>query len=196
MDIRKILTKEEKEFIRSYGLDISEFYDVRGLGGPKKYHDLVKANGCSFVIGNYCNNGHRLKNRHGHCIMCKTYNITFQKRFSENGILYIAVAGEHCKVGIVENNYNDIGEAIYHRTITLNMDDGYGNITGWKIVKHWEIKNAGRLEDEVHQLLARYKEEDVYYWYSGELRTAKELFKCSQRKAENAVKKVLDEYTL
>ena len=50
MDIRKILTKEEKKFIKSYGLDISEFYDVRGLGGPKKYHDLVKDKGCSFVI--------------------------------------------------------------------------------------------------------------------------------------------------
>ena len=137
-----------------------------------------------------------MKNRHGHCIICKTSNIVFQKRFSENGLLYIAVSGEHCKVGIVENNYNDIGDAIYRRTITLNMDDGYGNIKGWKIVKYWEVKNAGRIEEEVHQLLAKYKEDDVYYWYSGELRTAKELFKCSQRKAENVVKKVLDEYTL
>ena len=71
-----------------------------------------------------------------------------------------------------------------------------GNIAAWKIVKYWEVKNAGRIEDEVHQLLARYKEDDVDYWYSGEWRTAKELFKCSQRTAENAVKKVIDGYTL
>lgn len=97
---------------------------------------------------------------------------------------------------MVEDNNYDSHDAIYRRTITLNMDDGYGNIQGWKIVKYWEVKNAGRIENEVHQLLEKYKEDDVDYWYSGELRTAKELFKCSQKIAENAVKQIIDDYTL
>ena len=194
MDIKRLLTKEEKEFVKRHGLALSEIYDARGETCTE-YHDKAKAYGCLWVI-NSCQWGHRLKTRSGHCIQCDPKRIVFQRRYSEGGVLYIAVAGEHCKVGMVENNTNDSGDAIYHRSITLNMDDGYGNIADWKIVKYWEVKNAGRIEDEVHQLLARYKEDDVDYWYSGEWRTAKELFKCSQRTAENAVKKVIDGYTL
>lgn len=97
---------------------------------------------------------------------------------------------------MVEDNNYDSKDAIYRRSITLNMDDGYGNIQGWKIVKYWEVSNVGRIEDEVHQLLAKYKENDVDYWYSGGFRTARELFKCSRKIAEEAVEKVIDDYRL
>ena len=194
MDIKRLLTKEEKQFIKQHGLALSEIYDARGLTSTI-YHARAKELGCLWVI-NSCYKGHRLKTRSGHCIECDPRRIVYQRRYSESGILYIAVAGNHCKVGITENNYNDSYESIYHRSVTLNMDDGYGNITGWKIVKYWEVKNAGRIENEVHQLLAKYKEDEVEYWYSGEWRIAKELFKCSQKAAETAVKKVIDEYTL
>lgn len=70
-NIQNILTKEEKIFIKSKGLDISDFFDARGLGGYRKYHDIAKAADCHFVISNFCSNGHRLKDRHGHCIMCR-----------------------------------------------------------------------------------------------------------------------------
>lgn len=194
MDIKKLLTKEEKQFIKQHGLALSEIYDARGQTSTV-YHDRAKELGCLWVI-NSCYKGHRLKTRSGHCIECDPKRIVYQRRYSESGILYIAIAGDHCKVGITENNFNDSYESIYHRSVTLNMDDGYGNISGWKIVKFWEVKNAGRIENEVHQLLAKYKEDDVEYWYSGEWRTAKELFKCSQKTAETAVKKVIDDYTL
>jgi hypothetical protein len=194
MDIKRLLSKEEKQFIKQHGLALSEIYDARGLTSTV-YHERAKELGCLWVI-NSCYKGHRLKTRSGHCIECDPKRIVYQRRYSESGILYIAIAGDHCKVGITENNYNDSNESIYHRSITLNMDDGYGNISGWKIVKYWEVKNAGRIENEVHQLLAEYKEDDVEYWYSGEWRTAKELFKCSQQTAETAVKKVIDDYTL
>ena len=194
MDIKRILTKEEKQFIKQHGLALSEFYDARGL--PQSvYHPKAKDQGCLWVI-NSCYRGHRLKTRSGHCIVCDPKRIVFQRRYSESGILYIAVAGEYCKVGITENNNFDSVDSIYHRLATLNMDDGYGGITGWKIVKHWEVMNAGRIENEIHQLLEQYKEDDVDYWYSGEWRTAKELFKCSQEIAENVVNSVIDEYTL
>lgn len=194
MNIKNVLTKEEKEFIKHHGLSLSEIFDARGKT-RNEYHDKAKEMGCLWVI-NSCQLGHRLKDRSGHCIQCDPKRISFQRRYSESGILYIAVAGEHCKVGMVENNYNNSCDAIYHRSVTLNMDDGYGNISGWRIVNYWEVKNAGIIENDVHQILAKYKEDDIEYWYSGEWRTAKELFKCSQGIAENAVKKVIDEYTL
>lgn len=194
MDIKKILTQEEKLFIKQHGLALSEIYDARGLSS-RVYHDIAKEHGCLWVI-NSCQRGHRLKTRSGHCIECDPRRIVFQRRYSETGILYIAVAGEYCKVGITENNFYDTSDSVYHRSVTLNMDDGYGNIQGWKIVKYWEVINAGRIEDDVHYLLEEYKVEDVDYWYSGEWRTAKELFKCSQKTAEDAVQVVIDDYTL
>lgn len=194
MDIKKLLTKEEKEFIKQHGLALSEIYDARGKI-CKEYHDKAKEMGCLWVI-NSCQYGHRLKTRSGHCIQCAPKRIVFQRRYSSNGILYIAVAKEYCKVGIVENNTNNSCQAIYRRSITLNLDNGYGNILGWKIVKYWEVKNAGRIEEEIHQLLAKYKENDVNYFYSGELRTAKELFKCSLKTAEKVVNKIINVYTL
>ena len=84
-----ILTEEEKAFIKEHGLSPSDFYDARGEH-CKAYHDKAKAHGCRFVIYNYCQKGHRLKTRSGHCIMCRPANIAFQKRDSGKGIVYIA----------------------------------------------------------------------------------------------------------
>ena len=193
MSIKNILTKEEKEFVKHHGISLSEIYDARGKIS-KVYHDEAKALGCRYVI-NSCMYGHRLKTRSGHCIQCRPANIAFQKRYSEKGILYLAVAGDVCKVGITENNFNDAKDSIYRREITLNMDGGYGNLEGWKIIKYWEVINAGRIENEVHQLLVKYKMEDVKYWYSGEWRVADELFGCSSITALNAVNEIIDEYT-
>lgn len=194
MDIKRILTREERDFIRQHDLNLSEIYDARGETSTV-YHDKAKALGCLWVIHS-CYRGHRLKSRSGHCIQCRPSVISFQKRYSESGILYIAVSGKHCKVGMLENNNNDSPDAIYRRNITLNMYDGYGNIKGWNIVKYWEVRNAGRIENEVHQLLLKYKEDDVDYWYGDELRTANELFMCSQKTAEEAIKQVINDYTL
>ena len=194
MNIKSILTKEEKEFIKHHGISLSEIYDARGKIA-KVYHDEAKAMGCKYVI-NSCIYGHRLKTRSGHCIQCRPANIAFQKRYSKPGILYLAVIEGVCKVGITENNDNDPSNSIYRREITLNMDGGYGNLEGWKIVNYWEVINAGRIENEVHTHLAKYKMEDIDYWYSGEWRVADELFKCSQTTALKAVKKVLNNYLL
>jgi hypothetical protein len=69
MDILSILTKEEKDFLKKYNLSPTDFYDARGES-VTVYHDKAKAAGCQFVI-NSCQYGHRLKDRSGHCIVCK-----------------------------------------------------------------------------------------------------------------------------
>lgn len=194
MDISRILTKEEKIFIKEHGLSYSDFCDARGEIA-KVYHDKAKALGCRYVI-NSCMYGHRLKTRSGHCIQCDPRRIVFQRRFSETGVVYIATCGDYCKVGMAENNINSKSESMYRRKITLNMDGGYANLENWDVVKSWNVKDAGRMEDEVHKLLERYKVEDVEYWYSGEWRVAKELFKCSVSIATKAVNKVLDKYII
>ena len=74
-----------------------------------------------------------------------------------------------------------------HREYQLNSEEGYGGMIGWKIVKSWSLeKSAGKVEREAHMLLEEYKVEKLY-WYSGELRTSNELFRCPLKTAEEAV---------
>ena len=189
--ILNILTEEEKAFIKKQGLSPSDFYDARGEH-INDYHDKAKRLGCHFVINNYCMSGHRLKTRKGSCIMCRPASISFMKRESNKGIVYIAKNGYYCKVGMIENRRKTERDLLIHREFQLNSEGGYGGMTGWKIVKSWQLdKNAGRIEREAHLLLQDSKAEELY-WYSGELRTANELFKCSLKIAEEAVLKAIE----
>ena len=61
-DILKVLTNDEKEFIKHHGISPSDIYDARGEI-VKVYHDKAKKQGCGFVLTNPCPYGHRLKDR-------------------------------------------------------------------------------------------------------------------------------------
>lgn len=185
-NILSILTDEEKSFISQHGIDLSDIYDARGEN-YKEYHGKAKAHDCHFVIYNKCHNGHRLRTRSGHCIMCRPVNITFQNRESGKGIVYIAKSGRYCKVGMIENNIDAVQTALNKREYRLNSEGGYGEIDDWKIVKSWVLnKNAGKIERTAHSILDRFKVEKPY-WYSGEYRTTNEMFKCALKTAEEAV---------
>jgi len=190
-NINDILTAEEKAFIKTQGLDFSDFFDARGMGGPKKYHDLAKSKGCRFVISNYCNEGHRLKTRSGHCIMCDTSDIAFQTRNSNDGTIYVAYSGALCKVGVIDSKYKPSN--IERREYQINSEGGYGGRTEWKMFKKWPVNhNLGKVEDEAHKLLAKYKVEDKTYKYSNEIRKADELYRCTLQDAVDAVRKALE----
>ena len=140
-----VLTEEEKIFIKSQNLETSDFFDARGLGGPKKYHDLAKENGCRFVISNACDNGHRLKTRSGHCIICNSATIAFQKRDSIEGTIYVAVCGKYCKIGVIDNKRNT-SEVLNHREFQINSEGGYGGRDEWKMIKSWKKKVLRKLK--------------------------------------------------
>lgn len=190
-DILKILTKEEKEFIKHHGIEPSDIYDARGEI-VKVYHDKAKKLGCGFVIANPCPYGHRLKDRSGHCIVCRPMGIAIRKRESGTGVVYVAVNGKYAKVGMIENNIKDVDKAINKREYRLNDEGGYGGRSGWTTVKTWQLeKNAGKVEREAQNLLEQYKVEKDYI-HSGELHSTKELYECSIQTAVNAVKKAME----
>lgn len=191
-DISSILTKEEKDFIKRHNLSISDFYDARGESKPV-FHDKAKAMGCHFVI-NQCQYGHRLKDRSGHCIMCNTAYIAFQKRETNSGVVYVAYSGKYTKVGMIENNIKNTAEAMNKREYRLNDEGGYGGREGWKTAKSWQLtKNVGKIEREAHRILEKYKV-DGDYIHSGELHSTKELFVCPLQTAIDAVKQAIEKY--
>ena len=191
-DVLSILTKDEKEFISHHGIQPSDIYDGRGEI-IRVYHDKAKERGCQFVIANPCPNGHRLKDRSGHCIVCRPMGIAIRNRESGKGVVYVAVNGKFTKVGMIENNIKSVDKAINKREYRLNDEGGYGGRAGWKTVKTWQIeKNAGKVEREAQNLLDKYKVEKDYI-HSGELHSAKELFECSIQTAIDAVKKAMED---
>lgn len=192
MDILSILTKEEKDFLKKYNLSPTDFYDARGES-VTVYHDKAKAAGCQFVI-NSCQYGHRLKDRSGHCIVCKPAYMTYQRRESGGGIVYVAISGKYCKVGVTDEKNKTNKESLSDREYRLNSEGGYAGRTGWRTIKSWPLeRNVGKVEREAHRLLQQYKAIENYI-YSGEKRKAQEIFECSIQTAIDAVKKSIELY--
>lgn len=190
MDILSILTEEEKEFLKKHNLNPSDFYDARGEIA-KVYHDKAKMAGCHFVI-NSCQYGHRLKGRSGHCIVCNPARIAFQKRDSKGGVVYVAVSGKYCKVGVTDEKNKTKKESLDDREYRLNNEGGYAGRTGWRTIRAWIIeKNVGKVERDAHNILQKYKAEENYI-YSGKNRKAQEIFVCPIQIAIDAVKKAIE----
>jgi len=188
-DILSILTEKEKAFIKHHNISPTDIYDARGEI-TRVYHAKAKEQGCHFVI-NSCQYGHRLKTRSGHCIECDPTRITFQRRDSGGGVVYIAVNGKYTKVGMVDNKMNSTKVALEKREYTLNSEGGYGGRSGWQQIKSWCVeKNAGKIESDAHRLLEKYSAKEQYR-YSGNSRIAQEIFECSITTAIDAVKKAI-----
>ena len=128
MDIKKILTKEEKEFIKHHGISLSEIYDARGKV-TSVYHKEAKTLGCLYVI-NSCMYGHRLKTRSGHCIQCRPANIAFQKRYSEQTRLLLIM-------------WDDIERNLAKKNICLHAS----KMPCPKTLRKWNISSSWRIED-------------------------------------------------
>lgn len=179
-------TKEEIMFLNKYGLSSHDFYDARGEN-KFEYHEHAKKNGCLYVIGNYCHKGHRLKTRSGNCIVCDPRTITFQKRHRASGVIYVAENGSYSKVGVVDNNIGCAEQAIHNREIRLNLEGGYGGMTGWKIIAWAEVaNNVGMIENSIHRKLMDYSI-STHYIHSGECHLAHEMFDCASDEVINTI---------
>ena len=175
-------TNDELCFIYENGLTEDDFYDGRGER-KRERHDNAQANGCNYVVAGECHNGHRLKTRSGHCIQCNPAVIAFQKRNRRSGAIYVAENGDFCKVGVVDDNIKDIEQAIHNREIRLNLEGGYGGITGWKIIAWAPVEHdLGKIEDGIHRQLSQFSIK-TKYTYSGNRKMAQEMFKCDRNEA-------------
>lgn len=179
-------TNDELRFINENGLAEDDFYDGR-CERKCEWHDNAKTNDCDFVVASKCRYGHRLKTRAGHCIQCNPARIAFQKRNRRGGAIYVAATGDYCKVGVVDNNINNIEQAIHNRELRLNLEGGYGGMTGWKIVAWAPVKDdLGKIEDDIHHQLSRFSIKRKYT-YSGDMKTAQEVFKCDYDEAVDRI---------
>lgn len=181
-------SEEERDFLARYHIAESRIFDGRGKT-KKECHDMAKAGGFDFYYAGSCQNGgHRIKMRSGHCAVCNPANMTFQKRYSGSGALYVAKSKKFTKVGVVDNVSN-----LDHREYCLNMYAGYGDVADWKIIA-WACldKDVGRSENAIHGALSEYSVKGITYSYGdGDRREAQELFSCDPRVAISVIDKLL-----
>jgi hypothetical protein len=142
------LTKEQSEFIQKQGISLSQIFDATGLK-KSQYQMQMDDLGMQVAIGvTPCQAaGHTMRSKAGHCVQCNTHHLAFQRRYMENGIVYIANSKE---LGLVK-----VGTSQNLESRIKNLRSyAYGGAKDWEVVYSVFISNAARFELDVQQALA------------------------------------------
>ena len=96
------MTKEVLEFIAEYKLNPQHFFNANGQILTTEIKDQMRSEEKIFAFNtSTCGNGHTIKSRSGHCIVCEPKNIHFTLIKFNEGFVYIAgsIKGSVIKIG-------------------------------------------------------------------------------------------------
>lgn len=161
------LTAEERSFLSEHGIDSSELFDAREFNATG-WGDRARRLGLQYGVGITCKNGHRLRARSGHCIVCRPMNIRYQSNHRQPGFVYIAssqLRRVH-KIGSTQD--------IHDREARLRRDE-YAGISDWKIIAWFESTEAQKSEMNLQSKLKKFQVGAGYQKSTG-LADARELF--------------------
>lgn len=175
------LSDEQRRFLKEQNIPLSIVYDASGLSRAS-YQSIMRDLGMEFAYGvTPCKrSGHSLRTRAGDCIQCDTSKIAYQLRHNESGFVYVAYSrsAKLLKIGVANN--------IQERLRNLNSQ-GYGGIKDWEMAFYKEYSEAGKVEMQVHNLLAQYQTVKTYF-KTGSHVECRELFNCDVGIAVNFIK--------
>jgi|SRR5690606_15732182 len=133
----------------------------------------MKENEIFFVYNTTpCKNGHNIRSRSGHCIVCDVTRIAFVKRSFKNGHLYLfgSKSKQFIKLGMTTENIED-------RLQKLNSR-GVGGVNDWVVLLSFKVDNTNLHEFNLHKILSPYQVKKSYYQET----ESKEIFRCSYSK--------------
>ena len=178
------LSQEQIDFLNLHNISRDKVFGATKYT-QKTYRALMKEGGFIVATGvTKCNEGHHsLRSRSGHCVMCNSATLSFQKRHKNIGDLYVMHSPNTnlVKVGIADS--------AEERIVTVNKQ-AYGDVKDWRLVFWIRVTNAGYAEGRVHTLLSEYSEER-YFYKGGSMVIAKEIFSCAPEYAINSIKEIL-----
>ncbi|VTP98818.1 GIY-YIG nuclease family protein [Sphingobacterium daejeonense] len=166
-----------KQFINKHKIDKKHIFDAKG----KTINSLklwMKANGKLYAYNStFCKNGHSIKSKSGHCIVCNVTRIAFVKRKYKNGFLYVfgTKTKQYIKVGMTTEN-------IFNRLQKLNSRR-VGGVNDWEALLYFKVDNTNSIEFDIHKILKPYEVKNSLYQGT----QSKELFRCSYFKAESII---------
>lgn len=182
-DVAK-LTAEQLEFLKHHDIPLEKVFDASGLSAAV-YNQRMKDGGYWIAFGvTPCGAaGHTLRTRHGQCIQCKPANLSYIKRHSLPGVVYVAYSLSERIVKIGTSQRSD-------RIDHLNSYR-YGGASDW--MKHYSVPcdDAGKVETTAHTILSAFSVRGRSYFKDGGWISCDELFSCSVEQAVEAVKSAL-----
>jgi len=181
------LTKSQLAFIERMQLDSYSLFDASGLRA-RDWKVQMKELGklVAFGVTPCSAGGHSLRTRAGHCLQCNTANLSFLKRMSDSGEVYVAwsTSSKIAKIGLSQNSYS--------RLESLNKFR-YGGVSDWEMKLIYECENAGEVEFEVHRQLSVYAKTGISYMNGNVERFCTEIFKCKLKLAIDTLEKVVND---
>ena len=170
------LNIEQSEFIQRQGIPLSKVFDATGLK-KTQYQVQMDDLGMQVAIGvTPCQAaGHTMRSKAGHCVQCNTHHLAFQRRYVENGIVYITYSKE---LGLVK-----VGTSQNLDSRMKNLRSyAYGGAKDWEVIYSVFVPTAARFELSVHQALSIYSV-DRSYLKDGFRVDCQELFSCKPETA-------------
>ncbi len=173
------LTAEEISFLKQQGISENDVLDARFMSVDER-KKKAKELGKRLILKSPCGKGgHRLHTRYGHCVQCDTSKLAFVGRYSQKLYVYIA--------GSLEKSWIKVGTAsdIEQRERSLRSS-GYAGANDWRMLLHFKVDNAGRVEHEIQSFLEKYGSSQKYIKQNKEVEVL-EVFQCSFDKAHEAL---------
>jgi hypothetical protein len=151
---RDDITDSEFAFLVAHKISLSHVYDARGQSATA-WHSSAKAKGMIFGLSEPCHAGHRLKERNGHCIECNTSQISYIRRHSNSGYVYIASSRK--------GRIHKVGSTIDLKTRRDNLQrEVYAGCDDWTIIARCAVKEMGKVEFNIHKSLKKHAVERTY----------------------------------
>lgn len=178
------ITKEQKKFLERHSISLEEVFDASKYT-KAEYNVYMEDSIYRVAIGvtPCASSGHTIRTRAGHCVMCKPAVLAFEKRFTNDGDLYVmySQSTKLVKVGSADDAHK--------RSQSLNKR-AYGGIKDWVVKYSIRITNVGYAENNAHQILKKHHFPIEHE--PGNSNIASEIFKCSIKKAIEVVESVID----
>lgn len=179
------LTKLQLAFIKRHKIDSSEIFDATGMS-KSEYSSVMSNEGYSVAVGvtKCMKGGHSIRNRSGHCVMCRPECLAYQKRYYSDADLYVlySPSSRLVKVGVAKS--------AVERQKSAN-EQSYGNVTDWKLKFSITVTNAGYAEKLVHDKLSRYRKKE-YFSKDGRLVLAQEMFSTTVKNAIEIINSIIE----
>ena len=175
------LSQDEIFFLEKHNVSPEKVFDAKNLS-KQEYRCIMKQQGkiVAFHVTPCKKAGHQLRTRSGHCIMCDSTSLGFQKRNDFSGFVYFAYSSKSKLLKVGFSQYPS------ERIKSLNAQS-YGNVKDWEL-KYLMISPMGNvLENQIQLKLTRFSTKELYP-KTEHFTETKELFRCDINKAIEVLK--------
>jgi len=119
------LTRDQLEFLQHHNVPLWRVYDA-SVKSRSSYTAAMSALELwvAYGVTPCAAGGHELRDRAGHCVQCKPANLSYQRRYDEEGEVYVAqsVETDHVKVGTASDAQARVKQLNYYLDCVIKCD--------------------------------------------------------------------------